>query len=122
MRKQIPIIAVLAFCLVTPYSHAQDHTTEKNSSVSSSVDVTSEKEDKKDDTSSEENSDLNIENSEDSFTYVDLYNPLSKNFVSPPAYPVVNYYNMHKPDPLQVKDVGIAPPVYPVPNIDQNKG
>ena len=123
MRKQIPIIAVLSFCLVIPYAHAQDTsiTTEKNSSVSSNVDADSEKENNNNDTK-KENFEPDIENSEDSFNYVDLYDPSSKNFVSPPAYPVVNYYNIHKPDPLQVKDVGISPPVYPIPNIDQNKG
>lgn len=58
------------------------------------------------------------ENQSDSFSYIDLYDPNSRNFVSPPAYPIVDYYTLHKPDPLKVTDVGIAPPVYPIPTID----
>lgn len=53
-----------------------------------------------------------------SFSYIDLYDPNSRSFVSPPAYPIVDYYTLHKPDPLKVTDVGIAPPVYPLPTID----
>lgn len=57
--------------------------------------------------------------SDSGFSYVDLYDPDSSEYVNPPSYPSVDYFTMYKPDVTEVKDAGISPPVYPQPTSDE---